>query len=413
MTDTPLAAAPALLTDDRRRFLASVLPSGAAAALQLVTFALTARALGPETFGLLAVVYATTVIASDVAGLGGDLAMVRTVALDPGHFPAAWGHALTLLALSLLPVAAVAAALAALATGLPASVVAMLALGEVLLGRATAATELAFVARGAPVAASLARLAATAARTLTAVAMFGLAGVTTLAPWAAASLAQSTVTAAGLLLATGHLHGHPRWQLARTEIRFGLLLMLNQASRAVSGNLDRILLAALLPPAGLGLYAAGTRLQLVSGLLTQAATRLYHPRFFRAAADGEAALARLARSVAARLAAVGVGAALIIAVGAQLLPLLLGPAYAAAAPVAAGLALAAPFTALQYPAADALTARGQQGARTAIFLGAALVSAALLAAGALAAGLPGAVAGFVAGQAATAAALWLAYRRLR
>lgn len=415
VTTASVAGSPTrlLLTPNRRRFLASVVPTGLAAALQLATFALTARALGPEAFGLLAVIYATTVIATDIAGLGGDLAMVRTVSLEPGRFAQAWGHALLLLAGSLLPVTAAATALATTVTGLPAGLVGTFALGEILLGRITAAAELAMVGHGAPVAASLVRLAASGARAVTAFMVFGLVGGAGLATWAGATLAQSAVTAVAILIVTSVRLGRPRMRILRADIRFGLLLMVNQASRALSGNVDRILLAAILPAASLGLYAAGTRLQLISGLLTQAATRLYHPRFFRAAADGPAVLQALARAAALRLAAVGILATLLIAAAAQLLPLLLGPAYGAAAPAATGLGLAAPFIALQYPAADALTARGRQGARTLIFLAAALASAGLLAAGAFLGGLPGAVVAFVAAQAATAAILWLTFRCLR
>ena len=100
-----------------------------------------------------------------------------------------------------------------------------------------------------------------------------------------------------------------------------------------------------------------------------------------------------------------------IAAAAPLLPLRLGPGCAGTAGVAAALGLACPFVALQYPPADALTARGRQPLRTAVTLAGVLVAALTLTAGGLAAGLAGAVAGYVAGQAALAAALWLALAR--
>ena len=96
-----------------------------------------------------------------------------------------------------------------------------------------------------------------------------------------------------------------------------------------------------------------------------------------------------------------------------MLPLLLGPGYAGVGPIGALLAAAAPFVALQYPPADALTAAGHQGLRTALYAFGAAAGAGLVAAGALAAGPPGAALGFVAGQAVLCAALWAAQRRIR
>ena len=111
------------------------------------------------------------------------------------------------------------------------------------------------------------------------------------------------------------------------------------------------------------------------------------------------------------MALVGLLALALTVLAAPLLPLVLGPAYAGLTPLAAGLAVACPFVALQYPAADALTAAGRQGLRTLLYALAALASAALLAAGAALAGPAGAVAGLVAAQAVLAAALWLAFAR--
>jgi O-antigen/teichoic acid export membrane protein len=400
------AAAPATLAPDLRRFVAAAAPTAAAAALQLATFVLTGRALGPESFGLLAATYAVAAVATDVAGLGGDAALVRAVALDPARRPAAWGHALVLFAVSYPPVALAAIAAAALLAGpgLGFGTVALLVCGDVLVGRATAAAELVQVGLGRPAAAGLLRLAAVAARAATAVLVFAVASATDAHAWATAAAAQSAITAAALLAFCGRASLH----IDRAALGFGLLLMLNGLARSLAVNLDRIVLAALLPPAALGVYAAGSRLLLVGAVANQAATRILYPRFFRAAEAGAAALDALTRSAGLRMATVGLAASAAIAAFAPLLPVLLGPEFTGAAGVAAALGLACPFVALQYPPADALTARGRQGLRTGVTLAGMLAAAAMLAAGAGAAGVHGAVAGFVAGQAALAALLWLA-----
>lgn len=394
---------------DLRRVAVAVGPTAAAAGLQLLVFALTARALGPAVFGALAAVYAVAAIATDVAGLGGDQAMVRAAARDPAAFPRAWGNALALVSLSLLPVVAVATLVAAaLAPALAAGIVLLLVSGEVTVGRAAAAAELVLVAHGRPVGASLVRLAAVGARAAAAIVVFGLcAGGVRL--WAAATCVQSLATAALLLAVVSRRHGRPQGGPDRGVLGFGLLMMLNQLARAVNGNVDRVVLATVLAPAALGVYASASRLQLVGAILNQAATRLTYPRFFRAADAG--GLAGLTRRAAGLMALVGLLALALTAAAAQALPLVLGPAYAGLAPLATGLALACPFVALQYPPADALTAAGRQGLRTLLYALAALASAGLLVAGASAAGAAGAVAGFVAAQALLAGALWVAFAR--
>ena len=339
--------------------------------------------------------------------------MVRTVAVDPGRFPVAWGHALLLLLISYPPLVLVATGAAAVlaAPDLGLATVALLVGGEVLAGRASATTELAFVARSRPVAAALVRLAAVASRTVAAVVVFVLIGSTDPQLWATATFAQSAAIATVLLWLAGRGQGRPRLRCDRTALGFGLLLMVNQVCRSLNANLDRIVLGVLLAPATLGLYVAGSRLQLVGAILTQSATRILYPRFFRAERAGPADLAALVRSATVVMAAVGLLASLATAAIAPLLPIVLGPAFAGVAGLAAALGLACPFVAVQYPPADALTASGRQSLRTAIYLGGALATTLLLGLGVLLAGLWGAVAAFIAGQAALAAALWIALRR--
>ena len=150
MTDAAFARSAA--RPDLHRFARAIVPTAAAAALQLATFVLTGRALGPETFGLLAATYAIAAVATDVAGLGGDAALVREIAVDRTRRSAAWGHALTLFAVSYPPVALAATAAAALLVGpgLGLVTVALIVCGDILVGRATAAAELLQVGLGRP-----------------------------------------------------------------------------------------------------------------------------------------------------------------------------------------------------------------------------------------------------------------------
>jgi O-antigen/teichoic acid export membrane protein len=159
-------------------------------------------------------------------------------------------------------------------------------------------------------------------------------------------------------------------------------------------------------PAALGLYAAASRVQLLGAVIIQAATRIVHPRFFAAAAAGEAELGALTRRAAAQMAFVGGAGMMLVALAAQILPLVLGESFAGAGALGTLLSAAVPCLALQYPAADALTARNRQGLRTVLHLVAAAACVGLVALGAVLAGIPGAAHGYVAGQALLAAMLW-------
>ena len=147
----------------------------------------------------------------------------------------------------------------------------------------------------------------------------------------------------------------------RSSVGFGLSsLILNGLARSLATNLDRIVLAAVLPPVALGVYAAGcgcsssapspTRPRHAS--LPAHSRRSRQPRAL-------AGLTRGARSLwppSASWRAPPSPPPLASAPAAR-------PWLGGSAGVAAALGLACPFVALQYPPADALTALGRQPLR--------------------------------------------------
>src|ERR1019366_3102326 len=73
-----------------------VVSSGA----QLLTFAILARHLGVEQFGLLMTITAATSLGVQLCGLGASETLVRRVANDPAIYRAALGHNLILIGAS-------------------------------------------------------------------------------------------------------------------------------------------------------------------------------------------------------------------------------------------------------------------------------------------------------------------------
>ena len=122
--------------------------------------------------------------------------------------------------------------------------------------------------------------------------------------------------------------------------------MLNHLARSLGANLDRIALSAFLAPVPLGLYAARTRLQLLAGILNQAATRFYYPLwpFGRRRADAGPLMALYPEVRRQGWRSWALASLALIAAAGPLLPFVLGPAYPdlrRASPLA--LPLAAPF----------------------------------------------------------------------
>src|SRR5690606_39097776 len=103
----------------------------ASSAAQLLTFAILARYLGVEQFGLYAVITAITNVGVQLCGLGAQESLVRRVAQDRAMFPAMLGHAyilsaasgLALVALGMIILPLAAPVSADLATTLTASAV--------------------------------------------------------------------------------------------------------------------------------------------------------------------------------------------------------------------------------------------------------------------------------------------------
>lgn len=197
------------------------------------------------------------------------------------------------------------------------------------------------------------------------------------------------------------------WGLYREGFSYGL------ASLAASAQqLDTPLVALGAGPAGAGLYAAAGRLLGPLGFFATSLGLVGAPWLARAR-DDETALRGEERRVF-RIALLFTVAPLSAAVlGPPLLPLVLGPEYAASGPVLAVLAVGSVFSTLNQPLAIMLQNRGHQrttGVAIGIGLGLGLVSTWVLA---VLGGAVWAAVGFVLSQIAILVHLAVAARRVR
>lgn len=386
----------------RRDFITFVLalgPTGAALALQFVTFAVTARGLGVAGFGLYAAVTAVAAVLVEVFGCGMTDALVRAVVHRPADFARAYGHLLTALAASFVPVIALGllVLIAGARLALPPGVIALGLAGELIAARAGASAEAIAVAHGHAAQAAWIRLATSATRLMAALAYFAFARA--LAGWVWVVLGQSLCLALALLLLVARAYGAPRFDRTFPDWRSGVAFAATQTARALQGNADRIVLARYVDPALLGAYAAGARLLVVGLFPVQVLTRIFYPQFFRAGAQGIAEARRFALTRAPAMLAASLAAYIAVAIVAQALPHVLGAGFAAARPTALLLAAALPLIALQYLAADCLTGAGHLTLRAGLAMAAALLSGVIMvAATRLMGGVTGVIAGFLAGH---------------
>jgi len=400
-----------------RELLTSLGGAGGAALLQVVAFALTSRALGPEAFGVLSVILATSIVFSSLGALGAEFTIVRTISRGTASFSKAWGHILTVTALA-FPVAWFVAAtvgyfsLNTFDLAIPFWLIAVAIGGEMLVGRAASSGAAVFVAHEQMVRASALEFFVVALRALAAVLAFFVWGVNDLAVWLGVISVQSGLTAVGVAVIVSRRFGVPEFGLIRSDLGFRLLLMLNQFMQMAQSNLDKIILGQMVSARDVGIYSAGTRLRVLGNMGNLWVARMYHPGYFKSALQSPGALRSYMRSCVPVTLVIGLLSAGAMAVLALALPLLVGEGYDGVTEVALVVALVPPIAALQFPAADALTALDHQKLRTWVYAGGLAFMLATLVPSVIQFGMIGAAWALVAAALVTAVALWVLFLKL-
>lgn len=348
-------------------------------ALQAGAVLLVARGLGAEGLGAVAVLIGVANIVRPLAGFGTHVLVVQEVARDRGRMGESLAAAIPahLAGGILLTVAGALWIAPQLGIDLPPLWVALLLLGELLLGGLYALLSNTWQAeeRFARQAAYL--LLLPALRFLGLLALFLAGGLTLPRFVIAQSGAVALAVAAGLLWRAGRSGLPGRVSPARCwrAVREGLPFAVALAGLGLLPEIDKLLLPRLAGLAAAGEYAAGTKAINFAVLPLGSLLGVLLPRFFRDGAQGGAralALARRAWRLSLLYAILGGGA---LALAAPLAwPLLGREAYPQ---VPAILRAAAPLLLLQaihMPAGDALAACGGARFRALAQTGAALAA---------------------------------------
>lgn len=391
-------------------FVTTMVPTMGALGLQFITFAITVRGLGVEQFGRYTALLAIVGVGVELTGLGGADLLVRAVSRDRARFRAYYGNMLMLIAITLPIAVALGVAVALGAMHSPVELLPMVVAlaGEIAVARMSASMELVMVAHGHMAQAGWLRVTTMAVRLLLAIAFFMLLDLHGLNGWIAAIFIQAVVMTLTLGMIGSRWYGRPLAALMTKELSGGVLFCVNQTSRAMQSNLDRMVLSRYADDTALGLYGAASRIVQLGMFPVQVLTRIFYPKFFVHGANGLRTSRRYAIRVAPALFGVGACSSLAVTAVALLAPRILGAEFAGSIEVAIGLSIALPFIALQYPAADALTGAGLQGVRAAISSVFTVGFGFALVAGAKLGGIDGLIGAFVSAQLSLALALWIA-----
>lgn len=384
----------------------------ASAAAQLATFAILARYLGVEQFGLYAIITAVTNVGVQLCGLGSQESLVRRVAQDHGMYPAMLGHAVILSAVSgfvLVAAGMVVVPLVAPVSDDPGATLAATALilvANILLLKVIALATQSYIAHSRFAPANRLEVLFALARTVAAVLGCLVFGVSSVAQWAWWHFASHAAVAVVAVMAIRGL-GRPRWTVMRDEIRLGFLFSTQFLFRAVRGNADLLVLGAVASAEILGSYSIVRRLVESSYMSVEALNRLIYPGSAAIAATGIHNAAGRIRQVLLASLAISFAAAAAMFIAAPFLTLVFGAEYVSLPWLTRSLCWVVILMAIYAVSLEALGAAGLQGARAAIWNTGNLSGAGLVALATWLWSIEGTLAGYYATETGIAIAAWI------
>jgi O-antigen/teichoic acid export membrane protein len=388
-----------------------------ASAAQLVTFAVLARSLGVDQFGLFAAISAVTTVAVNLCGLGAIECLVRRVARDNRIYPAMLGHNLILTGTT--GVVLVGAGMVVLpliyrispdpAVNLAA--IALLLVTNIVLVRLILLVEQIFIAFSNFSAANQAVVSFAVARTIAAVIACLLFHVSTVADWAVWQFACHLLL---VLVYAWWLRplGLPEFRLVREELSLGFLFSVPLILKALRQNVDLVVLSLVANSEIVGSYSVARRILDSSGLSIDALNRLVYPGSAQTTEHGlHHAVERVKKLLLAALG-LGVATALFVYLVAPYLPYLFGHDYVSMVSFVRIVSWAVILFAIWSIAIQIIGAAGRHGVRASILGISSVVGSAISAWATWYAPPTGTFVSFYAVEAATAIAAWVVLLRL-
>lgn len=341
-----------------------------AAVIQTVTFVLLARNFGVSRFGALMMLQASTQSVLDFVTIGSGDAIVRRIARKSGDHGVAVGHAITVMATTIVPMSAAIGVFVLYCLKLPISHfgIWLYVVGELLGNSLATVTEQTCIAHSDVASANAARLAPAALRCLAVIA-FVVGQKDDINLWICI---QGFLTLLGGIAVFSLLvlrrFGWPILGISRSDLSFGTTCTFLRLTSALQFNADRLVLGGLLSASVVGLYSAATRGLQFGTLPVLGVLRNLQSGFFRAGREGLEGARSFARANIRRVVVVGLLSAAGILGAAGLLPWILGRGFESSGIVLRYLCLSPLLQGLQYLFADVLTCSERQKTRLAVSL---------------------------------------------
>lgn len=397
----------------RRRsvqWFSSVIAIGVSAVFQFAGIVILARSLGPEEFSIIVATAAVASVAVEFVGLGSGDMLIRSVSRNPATYAGAFGRALKIIAVTLLPgsIAALLAATTMSGQYQTVWVLFLLTLSEIisirfiiLLEQIAIAHHRTQVANGYKLLSAALRFSAIAGACL-------ILGVTSASAWAGHYAAAVVAIVGCCTLHAIKTFGPPEFSTPPGAQHAGLLFSAMQIVRAMQFAMDKVAVAAIASPAAVGVFGMASRVAQFSVLPASALTRITYPTFFARGANGTREAARYGLGilpVSLLIASLSSAGVIVLSF---FLDDILGSAYADAGFYLRLLALLPVLSTLQNVAGDILSGSDRQHYRFLSGIAGLLIMALATWTGMHGWGITGAIVGFMLGQFAIAAFTGLA-----
>lgn len=339
---------------------------------QLVAFAILARALGVEQFGVFLAITAVTNIGVQLCGLGAMEPLVRRVARDATLYPKFLGHNILLAAGSGVVITLVLMLILPrflpddMTTGEALWLSAAFGFTNTILLRGILLTEQVFIAHSEFMRSNVIVFGFGIIRVVTAAIAVFVFSLSSLNEWVWWHLGGHVLMLAGCYFMLRRL-GTPVFELQFDEIRRGLFFCWAQMGMALRQNIDLLVLGLVASPALVGSFGVARRIADTSYLSVSALNRITYPKLSVAmeysVGDGIA--------ISLRVLAAAVGISIVTAVGvylvAPVLPILFGKDYADMVPFLRAMCwVVIPFS-VAAVGSEVLGASGHHGIRAMIF----------------------------------------------
>ena len=356
--------------------------SGVRLLLHAGYFIIVARVLGAGGYGEFIAVAALAAMLVPFGSCGTGNLLVRNVSRDPATLAESWSTALVTTAVSgLLLTIALMALAAYFLSGTSALLVALVGAADLVFapfadicGKAFQAQQRLDVTAGLDTVLS-------AAKVVAALGLFVVASAPTPVTWAwlyAGANAVAAVVSIGVVYAR---HGRLPLQIRMSlrSAREGLYFALSLWAQVFQKDIDKMIIVRCSGLQAAGIYAAASRIVEIAFTPVYSLLAATYPGFFRHGSAGLRATIAYARPFVLGGAVYGLVTGVALALGAPLLPHVLGESFAGSVEAMQWLALLPLLRALHYVGGDVLTGAGFQRLRTSlqILVGAAAVGMAM------------------------------------